>query len=145
MQLYNTKVIPSATDALWIPPPLPDMAAARLLVITQPFAAGSMEEQTLSKMLGACRLSSSDYAVLQMAGDQFCSWSTIAGSVGPKSVLLLGITPTQLSIHALFRLHSLNAFLDRTFIPALSLTQIESNPAAKKELWSNGLKPLFGL
>lgn len=145
MQLYNTKVVPSATDALWVPPALPDMTGAVLLIITTPYAQDGAESQTLQKMMAACKLSQSDYAVLEIPPDAPYSWQAIAASGAPKAVLLLGVLPAQLSIHALFRLHAPNHFGGHIFIPALSLKEIESNPAAKKELWASGLKPLFGL
>lgn len=95
-------------------------------------------------MMAACKLTPADYAVLQMQGEAF-SWQSIAGQDVPKAVLLLGVHPAELAIHALFRLHAPNAFDGFTIVPALSLREIELNPAAKKELWEKGLKPLLGL
>jgi hypothetical protein len=144
MQLFNTKVVPSDTDTLWQTPSLPDMSNKKLLVITKPFAAGSVEAQTLQKMLAACKLSEKDYVVLQIDAQPY-SWHSMEGANPPGIVLLLGVMPAQLSIHALFKLHAPNPFAGRMFIPALSLTDIENNPAAKKDLWAAGLKPAFGL
>ena len=143
MQLFNTKVIPSFVDAEWQAPPLPDMSGAKLLVISKPFPAGGAEEGTLQKMMAACKLSASDYVVLQM--DKPYAWQSIAGAGAPKAALLLGVLPAALSIHALFRLHAPNAFGGNAIVPALSLEEIERSPAAKKDLWDNGLKPLLGL
>lgn len=146
MQLFNTKVIPSSADAAWIAPHLPEhTTTAKLLVITKPFETGSTEEQTLQKMMAACKLAPDDYAVLHITGEHQYSWQSIASAGSPKNILLLGITPAQLSIHALFYLNAPNTFLGRTFVPSLSLAEIEANPAVKKELWTAALKPMFGL
>jgi len=144
MQLFNTKVVTSDTDALWQIPSLPDMSGMKLLVITKPFSEGSIEAQTLRKMLAACKLAETDYMVLHVGAQRY-SWHSIEGANPPDIVLLLGIAPVQLAIHALFKLHAPNPFAGKTFIPALSLTDIENNPSAKKELWASGLKPAFGL
>jgi hypothetical protein len=146
MQLFNTKVIPADADALWVVPDLPaHMTTARLLVLTRPFAAGGNEEQTLQRMMAACKLTAADYAVLQLENDRQYAWQSIAAAGAPACVLMTGIAPAQLSIHALFRLNAPNTFLGRTFIPTGSLAEIEANPAVKKALWAEALKPVFGL
>src|SRR4051812_34018076 len=99
MQLYNTKVVPSAVDAQWTEPTLPDnFANARLLVLTSPFASGSAEDQTLQKMMAACKLSTEEYAVLDMEEGKTYSWNKVVTAGAPAIVLLLGITPAMLSI-----------------------------------------------
>jgi hypothetical protein len=145
MQLYNTKVVPSAADAQWVELPVPpNFIGARLLVITSPFAPGSAEEQTLQKMMAACKLGAEDYTILTVNEEAPYSWNKIAAAGAPEVVLMLGINPAVLSIHALFRLNAPNAFLGHTFIPSLSLSALEQNAAAKKDLWASGLKPIFG-
>ncbi len=141
MQLYNTKVVPSVADAQWTVPPLPDMRGAKMLVITKPFVASSAEDETLQKMMAACKLSPAEYAVLQM--DKVYAWQSITGAGAPKAVLLLGVHPAELFVHALFRLHTPNNFGGHTFVPAVSLEELARNGTAKKDLWDNGLKPLL--
>lgn len=131
-------------DSTWSLTDLPDMSAAKLLVISRPYAAGSAEEQTLQKMMAACKLSAAEYTVLKIAASESLSWQAVVGMNAPKVVMMLGVLPAQLSIHALFRVNAPNAFADRIVVPSLSLTEIEANPAVKKELWASALKPLFG-
>lgn len=95
-------------------------------------------------MMAACKLLPAEFAVLQLEAGQ-CSWQSVAGARTPKAVLLLGVHPAELAIQAIFRLHALNAFSGRTIVPALALDELEQNPAAKKDLWEHGLKPLLGL
>jgi hypothetical protein len=145
MQLFNTKVVPAAADAQWVEPALPDnFANARLLVLTSPIT-GRSEEQTLQKMMAACKLGNEDYTVMSIDEENAYSWAMLAVAGAPKVVLMLGVSPAMLSIHALFRLNAPNAFLGHTFIPSLSLSELELNAGAKKELWASGLKPIFGL
>jgi hypothetical protein len=146
MDLYSTKVLSSAEDRLWeLPADLPDLSKARLLVVSMPFEAGSAEHQTLTKMMAACKLSPDEFVILQLHPGEKLSWHMLAGAGAPRRVLMLGISPARLAISAMFRLNYCNAFLGGAFIPGYSLPQMEQNPAAKRELWEQGLKPCFGL
>jgi hypothetical protein len=146
MQLYNTKVIPAGEDKLWgTPADLPALAGTKLLVISAPFVADSSESQTLAKMMSACRLSATDYALIQLPETERLSWRALMEAGAPQRVLMLGISPAQLGISAFFQLNHCNNFLACVFIPGLSLGQLEQQPAAKRELWEQGLKPCFGI
>ena len=146
MQLFSTKVIPSAADALWIlPEGLPDFAGIALIIFSTPYTTSSAEEQTLAKMMTACRLSAAQYAVIQMQPEQRIAWQTLTASDAPRVILMLGISPAQLAISALFRFNHGNAFLGKTFIPSGTLAQIEQDATMKRELWTQGLKPGLGV
>ena len=146
MQLYNTKVIPAAEDKLWSAPAnLPSLGGTKLLVISAPFEPLSSESLTLAKMMTACRLAAPDYAVIQLPETERLSWRALMEAGAPQRVLMMGISPAQLGISALFQLNHCNDFLGCIFIPGHSLAQLEQQPAAKRELWEQGLKPCFGL
>lgn len=146
MQLFNTKVVPSSEDALWsLPHDLPSFTAKEILIVSQPYRKDGEEEQTLLKMVAACKLGTEQLAIVQLAEDQRLPFAHLTSLGIPKMVLLLGIAPTQLGIHALLRLNAPNMFMGYTIIPSLALGQIASNPEVKKELWQQGLKPGFGL
>jgi hypothetical protein len=144
MQLYHTKVVPAAEDEMWtLPAELPDFSKARLVVISAPFESGSKEEQTLQKMMGACKVSPDEYCTIQLEPGKRMSWQMLAGAGAPDKVLMLGVVPGQLGINALFRLNYGNSFLGCTFIPSGTLEQIEQVAGMKKDLWEQGLKPCF--
>lgn len=145
MQLYNTKVVPSSEDSLWaLPYELPAFKNTKLLIVSAPFAAGT-EEQTLRNMMTACRLADDEYAMIHLMPEERISWQMLASAGAPHRVLMLGVVPAQLAIHALFRLNHCNDFLGCTFIVSFSLTQIEQDRNVKRELWEQGLKRCFGL
>jgi hypothetical protein len=146
MQLYNTKVVPATEDGLWsLPEELPSLSGMRLLIISSPIAQDSQEEQTLQKMMAACKLNTGEYCIISLEPQAKLSLATLAGAGIPQRILLLGVSPAQLAINALFRLNSPNAYMGYTIIPSLSLSEIERAPELKKELWGQGLKPAFGL
>ena len=146
MQLYNTKVVPSSEDALWtLPHDLPSFSDRELLVLTNPFPSGGPEEQTLQKMIAACKLRAEAYAIVQVRESERLSWAVLNSHGMPPKILLLGVQASQLGINALFRLNHANVFMGYTIIPSLPLNEIEANPELKKELWLQGLKPSFGL
>lgn len=145
MFLIHSKIVPAGQDAFW--QSLPDswyaLTHRDVTILTQPYAPGSPEEQTLTRMLGACRLSPEQYHILPLDANQPVAWHKLRDQLRPRQVLLLGIAPAQLGIAALFRLHEPNSFDGSTFIPALSLAEMERQPEAKKDFWAKGLKPVF--
>lgn len=145
MQIFPVKIIPAAADAQWAPPEMADASGKKLLVISKPITPGSREEDTLQKMMAACRLQPSEYEILSMEDGRRSSWQAIAAMGTPRIILLLGITLEDLSIHALFRLYAPNDFCGKIFIVSAALSDLERDVAAKKALWTEGLKPAFGL
>ncbi len=143
--IIQSKIISSEWDAFWLDL---DANAAQLapkdvLVLSLPYSAGSAEDVQLQKMLQACQLNDAVYHILQLSEDRFTAWHKLKDQLQPKQVLLLGITPAQLGISVMFRLFGPNRFNDCIWIPGLSLTEMEKQPDSKKQLWVNGLKPVF--
>ena len=146
MQLYNTNVIPAGEDALWeLPADLPPLTGTLLLVLSTPIDADGPESITLGKMMTACRLTASDYVVIPMAPDRILPLRTLIAAGAPTRILLLGISPAQLSINALFQPNHCNTFLGCTIIAGYALDLIEQQPGLKRELWEQGLKPCFDI
>lgn len=143
--ILNTPLVPLKWDELWdIPDPLQsDVNPTDVLVLSLPYRIGSGDESQLTKMLGACNLTPAQYRVLFIERYAMASWHRIREKLQPKYVLLLGVTPEQLGISALFRPFVSNSFNDCTWIPSVSLEELEQQPEAKKQLWVNGLKPVF--
>lgn len=112
-------------------------------MLSAPYPTGSAEEQTLLKMLAACKLDAGAYHILQLQPEQCIAWHQIKDQAKPQYVLLLGISPQQLGINALFRLNEANAFDSSTFVPSLSLDQLIQMQDMRTALWVQGLKPLF--
>jgi hypothetical protein len=145
MHIFPVKIIPAAADKQWEYPSLPDSSAKQLLVVSRPVAAGSQQEATLRKMMAACKLRDADYELIFFDEDSSASWAGIAAAGVAPRVLLLGVTPQELFIHSWLQPYTPQEFCGRTFIVAASLAELDRNPAAKKALWEQGLKPAFGL
>ena len=145
MQLIQSKIIPASQNAYW--EPLPEawqsLSAKPVLVFTVPYEAGSSEERTLFRMLDACKLPAVDYHILQLAEGIVISWGKLKETFQPAQVLLLGILPAQLGIHAMLRLHAPNHFGGCIIIPSFSPAQLDREAEAKKLLWQDALKPVF--
>lgn len=141
--IIQSKIVDTEWDAFWqeLPANVAMLQPKDSLVLSLPYTISSAEDVQLNKMLQACQLA--DYNVVQMEASQKLAWHRLKSKLSPKYILLLGILPEQLGISALFRLFSPNQFDECTWIPGLSLTEMEKQPDAKKQLWLNGLKPVF--
>ena len=146
MNIIKTSIIDPGTDVFWAGPSLQDTAEVTerpILVLVNEYADGSNEEAQLLKMLDACGLKGEQYHILQVAKDQKTAWHQLRERHQPKVVFLIGVMPAQLGITAMFQLHTPNNFNDRVWLPTLSLSELEQQPAVKKQLWMNGMKPVF--
>jgi len=74
---------------------------------------------------------------------QKAAWHMLREQLDPKVIFLVGVSPAQLGISALFQINISNRFDDRYWLPTLSLEQLEQNADMKKQLWTGGMKPLF--
>jgi hypothetical protein len=139
--IIDTPIVTSNWDAFWQAGALPQ--PVDVLVVSQPYEAGSKEETQLHKMLQACLLDLRQCHILHLTAEENIAWHQLRDAATPKAVLLLGIHPQQLGISAMFRLFTPNKFDDRIWVASPSLAELELQPDAKKQLWVNGLKPVF--
>jgi hypothetical protein len=139
--IIDSKIVGTEWDALWQDTgALPE---AKLLVITAPYSPGSAEAVQLQKMMQACGLEAKDHYVVQLQSWEMKAWHSLRDAVKPEAVLVLGISPKQLGISVQFYLYAPNRFNDTIWIAAPSLSDMEQQPDAKKQLWQLGLKPVF--
>lgn len=145
MQLINTKIIPDSQNIYWeaLPAEWQSLNERICIVLTLPYAPGSNEEQTLLKMLGACKLAADQFHILTLQPEQKVAWHLLRETLKPKYALLLGINPQSLGISALFRLNEANDFNECRIIPSLPLEQLIQMQDMRTALWQNGLKPVF--
>jgi hypothetical protein len=145
INIINTKVIPEDWNAFWedISPLVADMQPQDTLVLSQPFPTGSATENQLQKMLAACQLQPNQYNIIQLTDDQKIAWHQLREWLKPDKVILLGVSTDQLGISIQFMPHQVNRFNDCSWMPTLSIPQLEEYPDIKKHLWNYGLKPVF--
>ena len=143
--IISTKIVAEKWDIFWddVYANNPGISKADVLVITPPYLAESAEEIQLKKMLTACNLTSEQYNILQADAGQLIPWHHLRDKVNPKVIILLGILPEHLGISAMFHLYKPNNFNNRLWIAGLSLPELEQQPDAKRQLWTEGFKPVF--
>ncbi len=141
--IINTKIVDSSYDDFWndVPVVLSNIQPTKVLVLINGYTAGSNEEILLTKMLEACKLQTTQYKIATL--DTNVAWHKLKEIVQPKVVFLFGIHPQQLGISALFILNEPNRFHDCIWLPVPPLNVVESNKDVKKQLWENGMKPIF--
>ncbi|MGN6478222.1 MAG: hypothetical protein ACTHKV_13440 [Flavipsychrobacter sp.] len=145
MNIFNVDIVRNEWDAFWndatdIKKTHED---ANVLIVSMPYNTNSAEATQLEKMMGACKLDDTKYNIVQMPATEKIAWHKLKSIFAPQYVILLGIMPAQLGISASFRLFGPNRFDNAIFIASLSLTEMEQKPEAKKQLWAEGLKPMF--
>jgi hypothetical protein len=145
VNIINTDVVSSSYDQLWedISPVIKDATVKQVLIIINNCEAESAEDQQLSKMLDACNLRPEQYNIVRLPAGGSIAWHQLRERLDPQVVFLIGVMPAQLGISAFFRLNEANNFNERIWLPTLDIAELEKHPDAKKQLWLNGMKPIF--
>lgn len=141
--IFNAPLVRPAVDRLWDERSIPDIIPCDTLVISTPYAPESDAALQLMRMLGACKLSASDFAVVQVAPDQIVAWHLLKAHTGATKVLLLGVPPVQLGIHAMMTLHEINHFNGVQWMVTTTLDEISTNAPLKQHLWTHMLKKVY--
>lgn len=145
LDIIKSGIVSHRYDAFWddVTSIIGGLNPKDVLICTLPFEAGGIEDMLLQKMLQVCTLTPDQYNILAINQEQLVPLSGLQSALLPKYILLFGIMPQQLGIHALFHINEPNRFNGCVFVPTLGLMDIEQQPEAKKQLWLNGLKPVF--
>ena len=114
-------------------------SSIKTLVITNPFTEGQTEQDQLGKILSACKLQQTEFAICT----ENCSWSTIRKYENIRSVLLFGVSEKQLNITGIFAENQITEFDNRKWVKTFPLSRLMTDMAAKNTLWQQALKPLF--
>ncbi len=145
MNIINSDMVSPVYDVFWdeVSSVVKDAGPRNILILVNTFAPGGNEELQLRKMLDACKLPPEEYNIIQLESGRQVAWHQLRERLDPKVVFLIGILPAQLGISSLFMLNAPNRFNDRIWLATLSLAELEQNAEAKKQLWVNGMKPIF--
>lgn len=98
----------------------------------------------LTEILGACKLSLGDVALVNMQQHPDVSYKQLLTQFHSRIVLLFDIEPASLGLPVSFPHYQLQAFSGNTFLYAPSLKQLENDRVEKSKLWVC-LKRLFNL
>lgn len=101
------------------------------------------ELEFLSAILGACKLSIADVAIVNMHHYPQV-YTSLLQQFNSKQVLLMGVTPQQLDLPFHFPHFQLQQFDKRTYLYTHPLGLMAQNKELKMQLWSC-LKAMFGI
>ena len=114
-----------------------------LVIVSQqlvPFLTDA-ELNFLTTVLEACKLSIADVGIINRCHCEVTDLQNIINAEG-RNVLLFGTEPLAIGLPINFPQFQLQAFSNRTYMHAPSLSQIENDKALKTRLW-NSLKAMF--
>jgi hypothetical protein len=145
MNLIKTNIVDPIYDTLWedVSGLLQDAVPRPVLVLVNDHEAGSNESIQLQKMLDACKLIPEQYNIIKLKEGQMVAWHLLREQLDPRIIFLIGIPATRIGISALFNLNHPNNFNGCIWLPTFSINELAQHEDVKKQLWINGMKPLF--
>lgn len=145
LSIISSKIVTAKHDAFWeqaLPADLP-AGPVSLLVLSLPYTPDSAEAQQLQKMIQACNVADVQVCIFQLENTATLPWHRLRDALQPKVVLLLGVLPAALGVAAVLPMYEPANFNGAIWISAHDLPTLAAQPEAKKQLWQNGLKPVF--
>jgi hypothetical protein len=94
----------------------------------------------LNRILAACKLSLRDIALSNIADFESTGYEFIFGLFQPQTILLLGVTPSDINLPVNFPLYNIYQFSKIKLVAAPDLASIEANKEIKKSLWARRQK-----
>ncbi|OSZ80407.1 hypothetical protein CAP36_03900 [Chitinophagaceae bacterium IBVUCB2] len=98
----------------------------------------------LTGILGACKFSLADVAIVNLAGYPDASYKELTTFFKSKIVLLFDIEPANFGLPMSFPHYQLQPFANNSFLYSPSLKNLENDKVEKSKLWVC-LKRLFNL
>lgn len=102
------------------------------------------ELELLKNILGACKLSLGDVAIVNLNNQNTAGWKELTGYLKSKIVFLFDIEPSRWGLPLSFPAYQLQPFNGCTYLYAPSLQLIATDKVEKSKLWVC-LKRLFNL
>lgn len=98
----------------------------------------------LSQVLGACKLSLADIAVVNFHPDGSSQIHQVFENLEPSKVLLFNVDPLSLGLPINFPWFQVQDFDKRKYLYSPSLSEIEQDKPLKQKLWAS-LKNMFDI
>jgi hypothetical protein len=117
-----------------------------LILVNQPAAVFLKDEELsfLTRMLGACKLTLADSAIVNIHQEQDTNYSRLINFFGCTSALLFNVSPATLEMPVDFPMYQLQKVGSCTFIQSPSLDSLEPNEKERGKLWAS-LRKLFNV
>ncbi len=98
----------------------------------------------LTGILGACKLSMADIALINISSQNNSSYSSINSVTKPEKAILFDVSPQEIALPLQFPRFQIQGFNNVMYLSAPGLPAIEADKAIKTQLWVS-LKQLFQL
>ncbi len=98
----------------------------------------------LIKMLGACKLSLADVAIVNICGDIVISYDRILTELNPVKIIFFDVEPQSLSFPLSFPHYQVQGYNNMKLLNAPGLARLEKDVAEKNLLWKS-LQKMFEL
>jgi hypothetical protein len=93
-------------------------------------------------ILGACKLSMSDVALVNISKKEKLDYLLLAEELQAEKILLFGVEPSELELPLQFPFYQIQQFNSQVYLSSPALTIIAADKAEKTKLW-NCLKQIF--
>ncbi len=145
VNVLKSDLVTSGYDVYWDEdaPLLKNALPKPVLVVVAEWERGETDAAQMKKMLEACQLKPEQYNVVQINESDKISWKQLNRSFNPNIVFLIGVMPATLGVPVLFRLNEPNNFNEKIWVPTISISELDKFAEVKKQLWLNGMKPVF--
>jgi hypothetical protein len=98
----------------------------------------------LTAMLGACKLSMADVALVNRSSYKEISYKELATALHPKVVFLFGVNPPALGLPVDFPQFQVQTFSNVTYLYSAPLSDVRNDGLLKSKLWVC-LRRIFGI
>lgn len=98
----------------------------------------------LTGILGACKLSIADVAILNLNNYESISYKELLTHLESKTVLLFGVDPVAFGLPLSFPYFQVQAFANASFLYSPSLRELQTDKVLKSKLWVC-LRRIFGI
>lgn len=145
VNVLRSDLVTSGYDVYWDEdaPLLKNALPKSVLVVVADWERGETDAAQMKKMLEACQLKPEQYNVVQIKDSDKISWKQLNRSFNPTIVFLIGVMPATLGVPVLFKLNEPNNFNEKIWVPTISISELDKFAEVKKQLWLNGMKPVF--
>ena len=95
-------------------------------------------------ILGACKLTMADIALINLTNNPGLHYSGIASTIKAEKIILFGVEPGEIELPLKFPHYQIQHYNDQIYLSAETLEKISENKEEKVKLW-NSLKQVFNI
>ncbi|MEP7166023.1 MAG: hypothetical protein ABI741_15075 [Ferruginibacter sp.] len=117
-----------------------------LLIVAEENAVYLPDEDLnfLVEILGACKLSLSDTALINVLKNKEVNYRSLLEKFNPRVILFFGIEPVKLEFPLQFPHYQIQEYNKQTYLSVPSLNELAADIDKKKQLWAC-LRKLFSI